>query len=152
MSDWSSHASDCFVINKKEDATGVILKKEKIMAKKKKKENEGQQMQVDVLPLYDAVKEKNGNVHPDYCFYHKEWDEEQGYSRKIVRMIDSGICRKIDLNTMCCISYPNPTAVIKPYNPLAGCSFSPVELKKNQGETILKINPLKASKRARRGK
>jgi len=123
------------------------------MARKKKKEdNVQQQVQVNALPLYDLVIEKNGNVHPDYCFYHREWDEEVGINKKIVHKVEAGVCRKINLETMCCGSYPNPTTVIKPYNPLLGCPFSPVELNKAKGETVLKINPLKASKRARRAK
>ena len=133
------------------DVIGATPERIKTMAKKKKKEDQVQQTQVNALPLYDLVKEKNGNVHPDYCFYHREWDEEQGIAKKIVHMVDSGVCRKINLETMCCGSYPNPTTMIKPYNPLLGCPFSPVELNKAKGETVLKINPLKASKRARRG-
>jgi hypothetical protein len=122
------------------------------MAKKKKKRQDDnvQQVQVNALPLYDLVKEKNGNVHPDYCFYHREWDEEVGVAKKIVRKIESGVCRKINLDTLCCNSYPNPVTMIRPDNPLLGCPFSPVELNKTKGETILKINPIKAAKRARR--
>ena len=49
------------------------------MAKKRKKKTETESRNgVKALPLYDLVKEKNGNVHPDYCFYHKEWEETFG--------------------------------------------------------------------------
>ena len=121
------------------------------MARKKKREDHvQQQVQVNALPLYDLLQEKSGNVHPDYCFFHREWDEEVGLNKKIVHKVEAGVCRKINLETMCCGSYPNPTAVIKPNNPLLGCSFSPVEINKSKVETIIKLNPLKASKRARR--
>jgi hypothetical protein len=126
------------------------LEEVKTMAKKRKKEKVESQNGVKALPLYDLVKEKNGNVHPDYCFYHIEWDEEVGMNKKIVHKVESGVCKKINLDTLCCIPYPNPTTVIKPHNPLLGCPFSPVELNKNKVETVIKINPIKASKRARR--
>ena len=118
------------------------------MAKKRKKEKVESQNGVKALPLYDLVKEKNGNVHPDYCFYHKEWEETFGSKTK--KFQEEGVCNKIDLNTLCCISYPDPNKMIRPDNPMLGCPLSPVEKNKKKGETIVKINPLKASKRARR--
>ena len=119
------------------------------MAKKQKKNNEsksGNGISVDVRTLYDLVKEKDGNVHPDYCFFYKEWEEEKG--NKKIPMKEEGVCNKINLDTLCCISYPNPVKIIRPDNPHLGCAMSPTEGKSK--EILLKINPIKLSKRNRR--
>ena len=120
------------------------------MAKKKKRQenttlNTG--IGIPASELYNLVKEKDGNVHPDYCFFYREWEETFGSKTK--QLQDEGVCNKIDPNTLCCISYPNPTTMIRPDNPLRGCPMSPVERNK-KAETVIRINPLKASKRARR--
>jgi hypothetical protein len=120
------------------------------MAKKRKKKSEdiSSTNGVKALPLYDLVKEKNGNVHPDYCFYHREWEEERG--SKKYPMMEEGVCNKINLKTLCCDSYPDPVKVIRPDNPNLGCAMSPAERNKKKVETVIKINPIKAAKRARK--
>ncbi len=116
--------------------------------KKQKKEVEIGNSVVDVRTLYDLVKEKNGNVHPDYCFFYKEWEEERGFGNKIVPMKDEGLCNKVNLDTLCCNSYLDPVKMIRPDNPKLGCAMSPTEGKSK--ETVLKINPIKLSKRLRK--
>lgn len=115
--------------------------------KKKKKKVESQNNGVDVRTLYNLVKEKKGNVHPDYCFFYREWEEERG--SKTYPMKEEGMCNKINLDTLCCISYPDPVRMIRPDNPKLGCAQSPVERNKKK-EIVVKINPIKAAKRARR--
>lgn len=116
------------------------------MAKKKKKKQTLVDTGVPAQLLYDLVEKHSGNVHPDYCFYHKEYEKK--VAGKTVPVIEEAVCRKIDQKTFNCIAYTNPTAVIKPDNPILGCAFSPCEIKTE--ETVLKINPIKAAKRARK--
>ncbi len=116
------------------------------MATEKKNQTEQLGIGIPALALYDLVKEKNGNVHPDYCFYHREWEEQRG--SKTVPMKEEAVCNKINLDTLCCNSYPDPTKMIRPDNFLLGCAMSPTERKSK--ETVLKINPIKLSKRLRR--
>lgn len=117
------------------------------MKKTQEKTNDGNGS-VAALTLYDLVKEKNGNVHPDYCFYHREWEETR--SGNTHPMKEEAVCDKIDLDTLCCTSYPDPIKIIRPDNFLLGCAMSPAEKNKKKAETVLKINPIKLSKRLRR--
>ncbi len=118
------------------------------MAKQKKNQTEQQGIGIPALALYDLVKEKNGNVHPDYCFYHREWEEQRG--SKTVPMKEEAVCDKINLDTLCCTSYLDPVKIIRPDNFLRGCGLSPYERNKKSDEVVLKINPIKLSKRLRR--
>jgi hypothetical protein len=132
------------------------------MAKKKDK-TEGTGIPKSPLApaqVHKAVEEGRSDVIPFYCFHYGDPDSKPP--------VESRVCHKIDVNTLCCTTYtgehtnPKKKCRFQGFTEdgqpqvILGCPFSPYEYFERMREAWatkgFKINPLKAAKRARRGK
>lgn len=132
------------------------------MAKKKKQQKtEGTSLPKSPLApaqVHKAVEEGRSDVIPFYCFYYGDPESKPP--------VEPRVCHKIDPQTMCCTTYtgeytsPEKKTRFSGYDEdgqpkvVSGCSFAPYEyfrqLKEAWGNKGIKINPLKAAKRARK--
>lgn len=134
------------------------------MAKKKSTESRTVR-RADINSVLKAVEDGKTNLVKDYC-YHGGFTYNIGRRQEVV---PPTVCHKVDPGTLQCTAYcgeyTSPTRKCRPiFNEdgsfkecKIGCAFSPVAnydivMKFVEEWGYGKVNPLKASKRARRGK
>ena len=132
---------------------------------KKRQENIVRQVQTAKMEdVLKAVEDGTTNIIKDYC-YHGGFEYHVGRKKEVV---PPTVCHKIDPETLQCATYAGEhTSPEKKCRPtfdeegnlkgcILGCAFSPVayynSLVKHVESTVGAINPLKASKRARKAR
>jgi len=132
---------------------------------KRKQENTVRQVHTaDIEKILKAVKDGETNIVKDYC-YHGGFEYNVGRRKEVV---PPTVCHKIDPETLQCTVYTGEfTSPEKKCRPvldaegnlekcITGCGFSPVAHYNTivafieRESTVGAVNPLKASKRARK--